>query len=80
MIAHYERVDAQPPGPILPDLARALGVSTDALLGVESMHEETDPKTARFLKRLQRVQHVPPADQRALLKFLDALLDARKAS
>lgn len=80
MIAHYERADAQPPGPILPDLARALGVSTDALLGVEPLKEEADPRTARLLKRLQRVQDLPTADQRAILKFLDALLDARKAS
>jgi transcriptional regulator with XRE-family HTH domain len=77
MIAHYERRDAQPPGPILPDLARALGVSADELLGIEPLREEVDPKTARLLKRLRRIEKLPPADQRAVLKILDALIDAR---
>lgn len=77
MIAHYERVDAQPPGAILPDLARALGVTTDTLLGLEPLNEEADPKTARLLKRLQRVQELPAPDQRALL---NALLEAKKVS
>jgi transcriptional regulator with XRE-family HTH domain len=80
MIAHYERPDAQPPGPILPDLARALRVSTDQLLGVRPLQDGPSPRTARLLKRLQRVEELPPADQRAVLKFLDALLEARKAS
>jgi transcriptional regulator with XRE-family HTH domain len=80
MIAHYERPDAQPPGPILPDLARALGVSTDELLGVEPLRDTLSPRTARLLKRLQRVEELPPADQRALLKFLDALLETRGAA
>jgi transcriptional regulator with XRE-family HTH domain len=78
MIAHYEREDAQPPGPILPDLARALGVTTDELLGVEPLPETTSPKTARLLKRLQRIEQLPPADQRAVLKVLDALIDSRE--
>lgn len=77
MIAHYERADAQPPGAVLPDLAHALGVTTDTLLGVRPLKEKADPRTARLLKRLQRVQELPPADQKALLRFLDALLSAR---
>jgi transcriptional regulator with XRE-family HTH domain len=77
MIAHYEREDAQPPGPILPELARALGVSTDELLGVVPVEEETSPKTARLLKRLRRVEKLPAADQRAVLTLVDALLEKR---
>ena len=77
MVAHYERADAQPPGPILPELAQALGVSTDTLLGVEPLKEEADPKVARLLKRLTRVQELPPADQKAILTMVDALLEKR---
>jgi len=40
----------------------------------------TTPKTARLRKRLQRIEKLPASDQKALLKFLDALLDSRKAS
>lgn len=77
MITPYEREDAQPPGPILPDLARALGVTTDQLLGVAPPPERVRPKTARLLKRLHRIERLPPADQRAVLKVLDALLETR---
>lgn len=78
MIAHYERPDAQPPGPILPDLARALRVTADELLGVTPVTDRTSPRTARLMKRLRRAETLPTADQRALLKFLDLLLDSRR--
>lgn len=74
MIAYYEREDAEPPGPQLPALAQALRVSTDELLGVKRLPEAVGPKTARLLKRLQQVEALPPADQRAVLKVVDALL------
>jgi hypothetical protein len=77
MIAYYEREDAEPPGPQLPALAAALRVSTDELLGVKSLPEVPGAKTARLLKRLQQVEALPPADQRAVLKVVDALLATR---
>lgn len=78
MIAYYERQDAQPPGAMLMDLARALRVSTDELLGAKPFTEKTRPRTARLLKRLRRVEELPLADQRAVLKMLDALVEARR--
>jgi len=80
VIAYYEADDAQPPGAMLVDLARALTVSTDELLGVTPVRERTPPKTARFLKRLRRIEELPPADQRAVLKLVDAMLDTRRRS
>ncbi len=77
MITYYETESAQPPGAMLADLARALGVTTDELLGMQPVEEETSPKTARLLKRLRKIEELPPADQRAVLKFLDALLENR---
>jgi len=35
-------------------------------------------RTARLLKRLQRIEELPPADQRAVLKLVDATLDTRR--
>lgn len=78
MIAYYERQDAQPPGAILVELARALRVSTDELLGVKPITEKLSPKTARLLKRLRRIEELPAADQRAVLKLVDALLETRR--
>lgn len=77
VIAYYEQDGAQPPGPLLVDLARTLGVTTHELLGMEPLREKITPKQARIRKRLQRVEELPAADQRAVLKFVDALVESR---
>jgi len=77
VIAYYEQEDAQPPGALLVDLARALKVSTDELLGVEPIRNRVSPKTARLRKRLRQVEDLSTPDQRAVLKFVDALVDSR---
>ena len=77
VIVYYEQDDAQPPGAMLADLARALKVTTDELLGIKPLETNTSPKSARLLKRLKRIEALPPSDQRAVLKFLDALLESR---
>ena len=80
MVAYYELESAQPPGALLVDFARALKVSADALLGLTPTTERVSPKTARLLKRLTRIAELPPADQRAVLKLVDAMLDTRRRS
>ncbi len=65
VIAYYEQQDAQPPGAMLVDLARALHVSTDELLGLKPVKEKRSPKTARLLKRLQNVE-VPRTGQHSV--------------
>jgi len=77
VIAYYEADGTQPPGALLIDLARTLRVSTDTLLGVAPVPHTLAPKTARLLKRLQPIAALP-ADQRAILKLVDALLDTRR--
>ena len=77
VIAYYESDDAQPPGALLVDLARVLEVTADELLGIEPLKEKIPAKQARIRKRLQRVEELPAADQRAVLKFVDALVDSR---
>jgi transcriptional regulator with XRE-family HTH domain len=74
VIAYYEHQDAQPPGAMLVDLAKALHVSTDQLLGLKTPKEKKSPKTARLLKRLQKVEQLPSTDQRVVLKLVDGLL------
>ncbi len=63
---------------LLVDFARALHVTTDALLGLKPIADTLAPKTARLLKRLQRIEELPAADQRAVLKLVDAMLDTRR--
>ena len=65
---------------MLVDLARTLRCWTDALLGVKALGDQRSAKTARLLKRLQRIEELPPADQRAVLKLVEAMLDTRRRS
>jgi transcriptional regulator with XRE-family HTH domain len=78
VVAYYESESAQPPGSLLVNFARALKVSTDELLGVRPIAEKLPPKTARLLKRLRRIEELPAADQRAVLKLVDAMLETRR--
>lgn len=78
VIAYYEADDAQPPGPMLADLARALRVTTDELLGLEPVRDEiATPRAARLLARLRRAADLPAHDQRAVITFIEALLEKR---
>jgi transcriptional regulator with XRE-family HTH domain len=80
VIAYYEQDQAQPPGPLLADLAQALRVSTDELLGLEPVREKTSPGVARLRKRLRQVEELPKVDQQAVLKFVDALAAKQRAT
>jgi transcriptional regulator with XRE-family HTH domain len=80
VIAYYEGDEAQPPGAMLVDLATTLKVTSDELLGIKPIKEKASPKKARLLKRLEKVDELPPADQRAVLKFVDALVTSRQAA
>jgi transcriptional regulator with XRE-family HTH domain len=77
VITYYENESPQPPGALLIDLARALRCSLDELMGLKGPLEKTPPRTARLRKRLQKVESLPAADQRTVLKLVDALSEAR---
>jgi hypothetical protein len=55
-------------GAILADLAKTLQVTRDELLGSRPIKQKASPKKARLLKRLQQVEKLPEADQRAVLQ------------
>jgi transcriptional regulator with XRE-family HTH domain len=78
VIAYYEGESDQPPGALLVDLAKALKVSADELLGLKPATEKTPPKTARLRKRLQKLEELPAADQRTVLKLVEALHESRQ--
>jgi transcriptional regulator with XRE-family HTH domain len=78
VIAYYEGEEAQPPGAMLADLAQALHVSADELLGLKPVTAKRSQRAARLLKRLQKIEELPATDQRTVLKLLDALHAARE--
>ena len=78
VIAYYEAENAQPPGAMLIDLAGALKVSTDELLGLKAEKETVSPKEARLLNRLRKVSELSPTDQRAVLKYIQSLSEQQQ--
>ena len=78
VLAYYEAQTDRPPSHLLGALSKILRCSTDELLGVERIHTEDAPVSPRFWRRLRRSEQLPPADRRAVLQFIDALIARRK--
>jgi transcriptional regulator with XRE-family HTH domain len=75
MMAYYEGPAAHPPANLLPAISRSLGVSIDALLGVENSSRRAKATDTRMQRRLQRIEKLPPAERRQILQMLDALIE-----
>jgi len=73
----YERGELRLHGELIAQIARILKVSTDDLLGTKAPEKNGSRKTSRLLNRLRQVEQLPPSDQSAVLKFVDALLQTR---
>jgi transcriptional regulator with XRE-family HTH domain len=75
IIHHYENKAEYPPAPKLIELAQALGMNVEELLGLTSndgdSYQNINPKLA---KRLRLASTLPPHDLKSLVTFIDALL------
>ena len=85
MVAYYEIQGGVPSSELFKSLAEALGVSMDALAGLERAPKRTAPtatENPRLWRRLKRIEELPVHDRKAVLKMIDAMADAvrRKAS
>ena len=57
-------------------LSRALGVPADEILnGGKRPPAVRSLRSGRMLRRLQRIEELPPSQQQAILKILDGLLE-----
>jgi transcriptional regulator with XRE-family HTH domain len=64
----------------LTKLSKAFGVSIDQLLAAregKALEVPRSLRSGRLLRRLRRIEELPVAQQRAVLKILDGLLDQR---
>jgi len=75
LVSNYERGAARLHGTLVAGFAKALRVSADELLGLKGTSAKNGRANPRLLRRLQRIEELPRGDQRAVLKFLGALLD-----
>ncbi|MGH7928466.1 MAG: hypothetical protein ACREQV_11795 [Candidatus Binatia bacterium] len=57
---------------LLIELARALKVSADELLGLKSARTD-DPEMRRLWKKFQLVASLPDKDQRAVIRLINSL-------
>ncbi len=62
-------------------LAKALSVSTEAILGPTSKvsHEEL-PSDRKLLRRLRQIERLPGAEKQALMKTIDAFLKSSQVA
>ena len=75
-ISYYETEAGFPPAPAVLDLAGALHISTDELLGVkppkvERIHDGSEAR--RTWKRFQMVASLPERDQKAVIRLINSL-------
>lgn len=78
-ISYYETEAGFPPAPAVIDLARALKVSTDELLGVKPPKVERlsdDTEARRMWKRFRMVTVLPERDQKAVIRLINSLVAA----
>jgi transcriptional regulator with XRE-family HTH domain len=62
-------------------LAKAMKVSTDAILGPSNgTNEELLPNDRRLIRRLQQIEKLPKAEKQALLKTIDAFLKSSQVA
>ena len=79
MIAYYEGETEYPPSTLLSGLAKALGVSLEALLGTEPIRKSArtgKPATSRLQRRLAQIEKLEPPEKRQILQVLDTLLES----
>ncbi|MBU1341007.1 MAG: helix-turn-helix domain-containing protein [Proteobacteria bacterium] len=75
IIHHYENKADYPPTLKLIELAQALNMSVDELLGIESSNDEAYQEIKPMLaKKLRRASQLPTNDLKALSTFIDALI------
>lgn len=76
MIAYYESESQHPPANRLADLARALNVSADALLGIKPV--ETTPISNRLERRIRQIEKLGPKPRQQITQLIDTFVEAEQ--
>jgi len=76
MVAYYEGETEHPPTHLLPALAKALGVSTDQLLGLEK--ENPRNRDFQLWRRFSKVAKLPPQKRKQIVQIVDTFLEMDK--
>jgi len=74
VIAYYEGETNYPPAHLIVPTAKALGISTDELLGIKGSNDNEHKPDLRITRRLKKIEELPPSQQKILLKTIDTFL------
>lgn len=74
MIAYYEGRAEKAPAAFLPQMATALAVSADELLGIKPLKKGRKPDT-QLHRRLQRIEKLDPKARRQITQLLDTFIE-----
>ncbi|MGH9317086.1 MAG: helix-turn-helix domain-containing protein [Thermoanaerobaculia bacterium] len=77
LISEYEQGSVRLHAPLVAGFAKALSVSADEILGLKKAKTNGMLRDRRFLRRLRRIEELPPAQQKAVLKLLDGVLQSQ---
>ena len=78
MVAYYESQGGTPAPPLVAKIAKALGVSSDELLGIKQSSAAGAPDTPnelRLWRKLRQIRDLPDQKRRLLLQLIDQFLD-----
>lgn len=78
MLVYYEKHAEHPPAHLLPQLTKALGVTTDQFLGIKTMKGSERTRDNRLWRRFNQVEKLPPPKKKQIVQILDAFLESEK--
>jgi len=78
LISGYERGTVRMHGALIAGFAKALRASADEVLGLQKSRGDGIVKSRGLLRRLQKVDRLPPGELETLLKTIDTFLKASR--
>jgi transcriptional regulator with XRE-family HTH domain len=78
MMNYYEHKEEFPLAWLLLGLSRALGVTTDQLLGVSQVTARSKPTDTRAWRRLKQLEKLPREQRRHVLETIDAFVERQR--
>ena len=78
MLVYYEKHSGQPAAHLLPQLAKALGVSTDQLLGVAKTKTNGRVRDTKLWRRFSQLEKLPPPERKPIIQVMDAFLKSKQ--
>jgi transcriptional regulator with XRE-family HTH domain len=78
LVSDYELDKLRPYHEMVIRFAVALGVTTDDLLGLKTIKHQEDIPSKKILRRVKKIETLPPSQQKALLKTIDYFIKANE--